>query len=251
MPQDILRQNTTKQAPAMSTISEAKTEVEARTAAEKEKRKADLPGYAGYKGKVEVKLAEKVAEIKAVEGGAKFEADNIKLDTGEYVERKLYDSLNENDKAQLRNRGVSGFNEYKKNEWESQHVKLDYVNPETNENEWIKKEEFEKLSPGIQSAITKLGVNKFNSLLNNAAESEQAYAYQAIEKEMPEYWAELTADKVFVPGSRIFMRWVPTRRTDVALMNPYEGRYTEAPRAGFVSKEYFDSLPENMGSGII
>jgi hypothetical protein len=181
--------------------------------------------------------AEAIAQIKAAEAEqAKFEVNNVKLDTGEYVDKAMYDSLTAEFQAKLKELGVAGYNQwvvglatqaeagaeaikksglsdyasvdasgqtvydlagymrdnpdikpstllelgftqegidaavsYNKDysAFVAQNIKIDYVNPNTGENEWVDKGFFEGLDTTAQNYLNQYGLDRYNGWVDH------------------------------------------------------------------------------------
>lgn len=59
-------------------------------------------------------------------------------------------------------------------EFEESHIKLDYIDPETKEPQWVSKETWNELEPEQQNELKELGVEKFNELQQERIKEAEA-----------------------------------------------------------------------------
>ena len=109
----------------------------------------------------EISKAESKALAEIDKAETEFKANNILLDTGEYVDKAEFADLPEESQAKLKELGIDKFNDWLKEEqdrFEHQNIKLstgDYVN----------RVEYNQLSIEAQSKLNELGVEGYNNWL--------------------------------------------------------------------------------------
>lgn len=107
-----------------------------------------------------------------------FEAKHIKLDSGEWILREIYDDLKKEDQEKLHKLGTAAFQKELSAmqakdtaEFRATHVELDG-------GEWVDKDLFEQLTPSQKKELRTLGVEEFNAL----QETRYAKAQEELEK---------------------------------------------------------------------
>ena len=92
------------------------------------------------------------AEQEQTQALKEFEAQHVKLDTGEWVPKDIFDNLDPQSQVLLRQKGYDAFMK----EFEKNHVKLDT-------GEWVARKDFEALDPKWQMVLKKEGSEGLDS----------------------------------------------------------------------------------------
>ena len=101
-----------------------------------------------------------------------FERANVKLDTGEYIDKTAYSELEKEDRSYLKEHGVVAFNSWQ----EAKGVKFEAENVKLDTGEWVSKSAFNSIVDQKGRAyITEHGIEKFNKW----AEDEYAVSVTA------------------------------------------------------------------------
>jgi hypothetical protein len=102
---------------------------------------------------------------------AQFNANNVKLDTGEYVSKDSFNALDTASQNILMRRGIDAFNRYNITQTESQAQYQNYINQnyvKLDNGEYVDKSYYNNLSKSDQARLSSLGVDKFNTQQSNA-----------------------------------------------------------------------------------
>lgn len=94
----------------------------------------------------------------------KFEQENVKLSTGEWVARSEYNKLNYDDQSRLKNLGTQGFNDYyKQKEIEYRANKIELPN-----GDWVDKKSYDGLPEYWKKQLNDKGIEGYNSWVKTA-----------------------------------------------------------------------------------
>lgn len=140
----------------------------------------------------------------------KFKAENVQLDTGEWVSKAEFEKLSAEDQARLKKLGIKGFNDY------YQKTEADFkANNVQIKDGWISKAAYESLSPEDQQRIKELGIEGFNKYYeqkqaeferNNVKLNTGEYVSKTEYNNLPSEWQ--SALKTY--GVDGFQNWLST-----------------------------------------
>ncbi|MDD5387642.1 MAG: hypothetical protein PHQ22_10655, partial [Sulfuricurvum sp.] len=176
MPADVLRQIAQKSveqqkdaAIAQSTIAsiqQARTEKEAREAANRELRKGDLPGYgASYKAKVQQQLTQRLSQLKGTptaKAATVVPVDTtnyIKVGKDEWVPKTEFDKLTTEQQSKLKELGVAGYNASQS----ATQAQIEQNSVKLSTGEYVSKSVFNSLTTDNQARLIADGITKFNA----------------------------------------------------------------------------------------
>jgi len=119
-----------------------------------------------------------------------FAADNVQLDyinpeTGEneWTDKDTFKDLSEDDQKLIVKVGIKQFNEIKakeQEEFKSENVELDYVNPNTNEHEWMDKEAYDAITDKeAKEILNTKGIDAYNDYMKENQEAQQQAVYDS------------------------------------------------------------------------
>ncbi len=113
----------------------------------------------------------------------KFESENVKLDTGEYIPKTEYDKLSAENQAYIKEKGIAAFNKLQE-ERNAEQLK-NYTLLDT--GEYVSNDIYNKLSPDEQKQIKAEGIDKFNEYIEkwNTIHEENRKIVEQYETTMP------------------------------------------------------------------
>ena len=172
---------------------------------QRELRERQLKAQAAQQKSQQVsKRAQSQAEIE------KFKAENVQLDTGEWISKAEFEKLSPEDQARLKKLGIKGFNDYyqkAESDFKANNVQI--------KDGWISKAAYESLSPEDQQRIKELGIEGFNKYYeqkqaeferNNVKLNTGEYVSKTEYNNLPSEWQ--SALKTYGVGG--FQNWLST-----------------------------------------
>jgi len=202
---------------------------------QRELRERQLKAQAAQQKSQQVsKRAQSQAEIE------KFKAENIQLDTGEWISKAEFEKLSTEDQARLKKLGIKGFNDY------YQKTEADFkANNVQLKDGWISKSAYEALSPEDQQRIKESGIEGFNKYYeqqqaeferNNVKLNTGEYVSKTAYNDLSSTWQ--SALKAY--GVDGFQNWLstayPGAKGFIVIDDPYAGKMvygkTDDPNIG-------------------
>ena len=171
-------------------------------------------------------------EAQSFDSSDEFQANNIQLSNGEWVDKKSFYELNNEDQKRLMSLGTQGFNSY----YAQKEIQFKSENVQLKTGEWINKTAYDSLSQENKDKINAIGIEKFNT---EAQERQRIFEANNIKLNTGEYISKEAYDKLPIDWQRQisqrgvegFNTWLETAyggRKEYAIIEDMSGQHVYA-----------------------
>ncbi|GAG46961.1 unnamed protein product, partial [marine sediment metagenome] len=117
-------------------------------------------------------LTRRQAEFEANQ--AVFEANNVRLDTDEYVSREAYAQMTLDQQQQLNQLGIGGYNTFMQQQLQQDQAAFEASNVLLDNDEYVSRVDYDALTTEQQQLLVQLGIEGYNSYQQQQQQQDQA-----------------------------------------------------------------------------
>ncbi len=171
-----------------------------------------------------------------------FKDNNIELDTGEWISKQYYNSLEPADQAELKELGVDKYNEKKEKEAREQ---FHEQNVALGNGEWVSREFWSDLSAQQRQDLAKLGIEGFNAQQEQQARDFEKNHIQLTTGEWvsKDYWDSLDG---YQQADLMFMGVDGFTQSQQAQIQQFEANNVKTNKGEWVNRDFYNNLDEEQ-----